>query len=125
MSNASTVQDNQNGNGQKRDTEARRGINFFDDSTPLSDQIGGDHYRDLPIQPFVVNYHNLGPGAALGEMYNRMMSFFKTGDLEELVKLGHENQMLIYMVTEDRRCKEAGSSCLSGVCAGGSRNATD
>ena len=28
------------------------GINFFEDCSPLADQVGGHHYRQFAVQPF-------------------------------------------------------------------------
>lgn len=143
MSDASTVsQENQNGNGQTHnignDVERgrggscpdvkirkRRGLNFFDNSTPLADQVGGDHYLDCTIQPFPFNYHTFGVGAALGEIINRVLSFYATRDLEELVKIRHECAMLIHLEEESRKCKEAGTSCLPGICSGDHQEAAE
>ena len=143
MSDASTVsQENQNGNGQthniRNDVERgrggscpdveirkRRGVNFFDGSTPLAEQVGGDHYLDCTIPPFPFNYHTYGVGAALAEMHNRLRSFYATRDLEELRKIRHEAAMLIHLEEESRKCKEAGTSCLPGICSGDCQEAAE
>ena len=143
MSDASTVsQENQNGNGQthniRNDVERgrggscpdvkirkRRGVNFFDGSTPLAEQVGGDHYLDCTIPPFPFNYHTYGVGAALAEMHNRLRSFYATRDLEELRKIRHEAAMLIHLEEESRKCKESGTSCLPGICSGDHQGAAE
>ena len=111
--------DSEFGRGGSCPTNKVRGLNFFDDSTPLAEQVGGDHYLDCAIPPFPFNYHTYGVWAALAEMHNRLRSFYATRDLEELRKIRHEAAMLIHLEEESRKCEEAGTSCLPGICSGG------
>ena len=57
------------------------GINFFEDCSPLADQVGGHHYRQFAVQPFRSNFLNFGSGCALGEIINRCYSFYATDDI--------------------------------------------
>lgn len=76
------------------------GINFFEDCSPLADQVGGHHYRQFAVQPFRSNFLNFGSGCALGEIINRCYSFYATSDVEELDKIIHECRMLKHLTLE-------------------------
>jgi len=77
-----------------------QGTNFLEDCSPLSDQVGGHHYRQFAVQPFRSNFLNFGSGCALGEIINRCYSFYATDDIEELDKIIHECQMLKHLTLE-------------------------
>lgn len=76
------------------------GINFFEDCSPLADQVGGHHYRQFAVQPFRSNFMNFGSGCALGEIINRCYSFYATDDIEELDKIIHECRMFRHLTLE-------------------------
>ena len=90
-------------------------------STPLDDQVGGEHYKFLKVQPFVSNFKNWGPEVAMGEVINRCYSFvasYRAGDadFEELEKIVHEVKMLSQLVQEEanERCQDSESSSCAG-----------
>ena len=80
--------------------KSKKGINLFEDCSPLADQVGGHHYKQFAVQPFESNFKNFGPGCALGEIINRCYSFYATGDVEELDKVIHECRMLKHLTLE-------------------------
>jgi hypothetical protein len=97
---------------------------LFDKHTPLDDQVGGDHYKHLKVQPFVTNFKNWGPEVAMGEIINRCYSFvasYRSGDpdLEEIDKIVHEAKMLGQLVREEmtEKCQASESSSFSEPCS--------
>ena len=100
------------------------GLNSDNDPTPLDDQVGGDHYKNLAVQPFVSNFKNWGPEVAMGEVINRCYSFVATyragnPDFEELDKIVHEVSMLKQLAQEEAnsKCQESESASCSEPCS--------
>jgi len=98
------------------------GLNEANDPKPLDDQVGGNHYKHLKVQPFVSNFRNWGPEVAMGEVINRCYSFVATyragePDFEELDKIVHEVSMLKQLAQEEANekcCQDSGSASCSG-----------
>lgn len=62
--------------------------------SPLSKQVGGDHYKDLAIQPFeFIELNNLGYGA--GNVVKYICRYKTKGGVEDLKKARHYIDLLI------------------------------
>ena len=63
-------------------------------SNPLNEQVGGDHYKDLPIQPFeFIERNNLGYG--VGNVIKYLCRYKTKGGIEDLQKARHYIDLLI------------------------------
>ena len=63
-------------------------------SNPLNEQVGGDHYKDLPIQPFeFIERNNLGYG--VGNVIKYLCRYKTKGGAEDLKKARHYIDLLI------------------------------
>ena len=63
-------------------------------SGPLDVQVGGDHYRDMRIQPVTFITEN-GLGFLEGCVIKRMCRWRAKGGIEDLRKAMHEIELLI------------------------------
>jgi len=70
-------------------TEAMRG-----DSSPLSSQVGGSHYKDMPIQP-IEYIHANGLGFLEGNAIKYITRWRTKGGVQDLEKARHYIDMLI------------------------------
>ena len=68
---------------------------------PLEDQVGGNHYKDFPIQPFVFFFFNKLPFHK-ADIIKRIMRYdLPTGKgIEDLYKIKHELEMIIKLEEE-------------------------
>jgi len=65
---------------------------------PLSTQVGGDHYKDLGIQPFelvLANYGYTGLEASVYTKVNKYITRVKGDKVENLEKAKHCLEILI------------------------------
>ena len=63
-------------------------------SNPLDEQVGGDHYKDLAIQPFeFIERNNLGFGA--GNIIKYLCRYKRKNGIEDLKKARHYLDLLI------------------------------
>ena len=71
----------------------------------LNKQVGGNHYKDFPIQPieFIVK-NNLG--FIEGNVIKYICRWRKKNGLEDLEKAKHYIELLIYFVKEESNMKE-------------------
>ena len=61
---------------------------------PLNEQVGGNHYKDLAIQPFeFIERNNFGYGA--GNVIKYLCRYKKKGGIEDLQKARHYIDLLI------------------------------
>jgi hypothetical protein len=62
--------------------------------SPFDKQVGGDHYKDLAIQPFeFIERNNLGYG--VGNVIKYLCRYKKKGGIEDLQKARHYIDLLI------------------------------
>jgi len=61
---------------------------------PLNEQIGGNHYKDLAIQPFEFIERN-GLGFGVGNVIKYLCRYKKKGGIENLQKARHYIDLLI------------------------------
>ena len=72
-------------------------------SDALDEQVGGDHYKDLAIQPFeFIELNNLGYGA--GNVIKYICRYKDKGGIQDLEKAQHYLQFLLEV--EQGRIKE-------------------
>ena len=65
-----------------------------DPLNPLNEQVGGDHYKDLAIQPFeFIELNNLGYGA--GNVVKYICRYKTKGGVDDLKKARHYIDLLI------------------------------
>lgn len=70
---------------------------------PLATQVGGAHYKELPIQPVEYIYQN-GIGYFEGNVIKYVTRWRTKGGVEDLHKAKHYLEMLIeYEVKNERR----------------------
>jgi len=64
---------------------------------PMSEQVGGSHYKDMGIQPLEATYLNYGYEGVEAAIYTKVNKYFRNkGDkLENLHKAAHCIDMLI------------------------------
>lgn len=66
------------------------------DVSPLDLQVGGGHYKDMPIQPLEFCYAN-GIGKIEGDVIAYVSRWKKKGGIQDLEKAIHELQILIQL----------------------------
>jgi hypothetical protein len=66
--------------------------------SPFEQQVGGQHYRDMPIQP-VEFIHRNGIGFIEGSVIKYVCRWRKKGGVEDLRKARHFLEMLIEIET--------------------------
>lgn len=69
-------------------------INEIDNKTPLKNQIGGDHYKSMAIQPAEYCYKNKLDGLS-GAVIKYMTRWPKKNGKEDLLKAKHTIDLLI------------------------------
>lgn len=68
----------------------------YDAEAPLQGQIGGDHYKDMPIQ--VVEFcHRNGIGFVAGNIIKYTCRYRQKGGRDDLLKARHYIDMLLEM----------------------------
>lgn len=69
-------------------------------SDPFAEQVAGDHYRDMPIQP-VEFIHKNGIGFCEGCVIKYVSRWRSKGGIEDLRKARHFIDLLIELETDD------------------------
>ncbi|OWT53385.1 DUF3310 domain-containing protein [Candidimonas nitroreducens] len=70
-------------------------------SSPLGTQVGGDHYKDMPIQP-VEFIHKNGIGYLEGNVIKYVSRWRSKGGIKDLEKARHYIDLLIELEGEQR-----------------------
>ena len=68
--------------------------------TARGQQVGGDHYRDMAIQPVEFIYHN-GIGYFEGAAIKYLSRWKSKGGIEDLQKAKHYIELLIEMESDN------------------------
>ena len=72
--------------------------------SPLSKQVGGDHYKDLAIQPFEFIERN-GIGFAAGNIIKYVCRYKTKNGIEDLKKARHYIDLLIDLEKRKKLCQ--------------------
>lgn len=78
--------------------DGRVTVDVFQQPSATSHQVGGDHYRDLAIQP-VEYIHRNGLGFVEGSVVKYVTRWRKKNGVEDLLKARHFLNLLIEMET--------------------------
>ena len=81
-------------------TEPYMPTNTPSHTNPLAVQVGGGHYKDLPIQP-VEYIHANGIGYLAGNVVKYVSRWREKGGVEDLRKARHYLDKLIELETHD------------------------